>query len=155
MYNCRMEPAAVTVCGETAMRAFASGYIAGLSPQRDSATVVALSGEVGAGKTTFAQGLAAALGVKESVSSPTFVLENIYPLEGQKWHRLVHIDAYRLENAAQLAPLGWEGLSADSGNLIIIEWPEQVAGAIPSAAVTIRLSDAGDNARHISISYAR
>lgn len=156
MYNCRMdmERASATVHGDAAMRAFAGEFVAGLSPRAESATIVALSGDLGAGKTTFAQGLALRLGVAEQVSSPTFVLENVYPLEGQKWQRLVHIDAYRLESAAELAPLGWEGLTADPCNLIIIEWPEQVVGALPPHATTIRLSDAGDNARRIVITQS-
>jgi tRNA threonylcarbamoyl adenosine modification protein YjeE len=155
MYNRRMDMTGERVVqGAAAMRSFASEFVAGLSPRTAGATIIALSGDLGAGKTTFAQGIAQALGVQESVSSPTFVLENIYPLEGQKWHRLVHIDAYRLEGAAELAPLGWEGLTADSSNLVIIEWPEQVAGAIPPAAVTIRLSDAGGSARRVIIAQS-
>lgn len=149
-----MESVEKQVNGDGDMRACAAQFVADLSPQHDVATVVALSGDLGAGKTTFAQGIAAALGVVEQVSSPTFVLENIYALEGQRWERLVHIDAYRLEGAEELAPLGWDALVKDARNLIVLEWPEQVAGAVPDTAITIRLKDAGAEARQVTIAYA-
>ena len=115
-----------------------------------TATTVTLSGELGAGKTTFVQALAKALGVEESVTSPTFVLEKIYQLQGQKFARLIHIDAYRLKGAHELEVLGWKELLADSGNLIVLEWPERVAEAIPAGAIRIRFDIEGDE-RTISV----
>jgi tRNA threonylcarbamoyladenosine biosynthesis protein TsaE len=141
------------VHGDTDMRIFATAFVAGLEQQQAAATVVTLSGDLGAGKTTFAQGMAAALGVEGHVSSPTFVLENIYPLEGQLWHRLVHIDAYRLKNSGELASLGWDMLVADPGNLIVLEWPEHVADVVPASAIKLRLEDAGGESRRITVSY--
>ncbi len=114
------------------------------------ATIITLSGELGAGKTTFAQGVAKALGVTEAVTSPTFVLEKIYALESQKFSRLIHIDAYRLKGAHELEVLGWKELLADAGNLIVLEWPERVAEAIPEDAIRIRFDIHGDE-RTISI----
>ena len=105
----------------------------------DAATVVTLSGELGAGKTTFVQGIAEALGVQETVTSPTFVLAKMYPLENQKWQHLVHIDAYRLKGSHELKALGWEALLADAGNLILLEWPERIAESIPEDAVSVRI----------------
>ena len=101
------------------------------------ALVVGLSGHLGAGKTAFVKAVAKALGVDESVTSPTFVLMKIYEIEklkvkGQKsklaspWKRLIHIDAYRLEQAEELQALNWEGLVADSNNLIMVKRPENV-----------------------------
>ena len=118
--------------------------IVGLQPKADTATVVALSGELGAGKTTFTQKIAKALGVEEAVTSPTFVLEKIYKLEGQKFTHLIHIDAYRLNGAHELEVLGWKELLADSGNLILLEWPEKVVGAIPKDAIRISFEINGE-----------
>ena len=106
--------------------------------------MVALSGDLGAGKTTFAQGVAQALGVQETVTSPTFVIEKIYKLENAKWQRLIHIDAYRLKGAHELEVLGWKELVADTGNLILIEWPERVAEAIPEGATRISFEINGE-----------
>ena len=108
------------------------------------ATVVTLSGELGAGKTTFAQGIAKALGVEETVTSPTFVIEKIYQLEKQKFSRLVHIDAYRLNGAHELQMLGWDELLRDPQNLIVLEWPENVAELIPENAIRVRFEIEGD-----------
>ena len=125
-----------------------------LSPRSTTATVVTLSGGLGAGKTTFAQGVAKALGVEEPVTSPTFVIQKIYELEGQQFSHLIHIDAYRLNppagGAHELEMLGWKELCADSGNLILVEWPENVAELIPEDAIRIRFDIHGDE-RTISI----
>lgn len=134
-------------------------FVVGLKPQADAATVVTLSGDLGAGKTTFTQGVARALGVTETVTSPTFVLEKIYPIRNTSrsngagklgFKRLVHIDAYRLKGAHELEVLGWNELLADPGNLILLEWPERVEGAIPNDATRITFDIQGDE-RIISI----
>lgn len=126
------------------LRAFAAHFIQELAPSAVGATIVALSGDLGAGKTCFTQGAAAALGVAEQVASPTFVIEKIYPLAGQEWKRLIHIDAYRLKSAQELSVVHWDELLTDSGNLILIEWPEQVPGAIPTGAIRIHFAIEGD-----------
>ncbi len=126
------------VASNTALQNEAAAFIARLHVKERDATVVALSGDLGAGKTTFAQGVARALGVEETVASPTFVIEKVYELRGQRWNRLVHIDAYRLKDANELGALGWGDLIAEQGNLILIEWPERVQEAIPADAIRIR-----------------
>ncbi|HEX5774724.1 MAG TPA: tRNA (adenosine(37)-N6)-threonylcarbamoyltransferase complex ATPase subunit type 1 TsaE [Candidatus Paceibacterota bacterium] len=116
-----------------------------LRPKEGGATLVTLSGELGAGKTAFVQALARALGVTEAVTSPTFVLEKIYALPvGGSFARLAHIDAYRLEGAHALAPLGFAELMKDSGTLVALEWPEKVQAELPAADVAIRLAVAGE-----------
>lgn len=127
----------------------AGNFVASLSPQAQ-ATVVTLSGELGAGKTTFAQGMAKALGIEEVVTSPTFVIEKIYALSGQKFSHLIHIDAYRLKEARDLRVIGWDEIVPNSGNLIVLEWPERVPELIPEGAVQIRF-DIDEERRIISI----
>lgn len=122
----------------------AARFASSLAPQESGATVIALSGELGAGKTTFAQGMARALGVEEIVTSPTFVIEKIYALSGQKFEHLVHIDAYRLNGTHELEVLGWGELLRDPANMVVLEWPERVAGLIPEDAVRIRFDIDGD-----------
>ena len=118
----------------------------------EAATLVALSGALGAGKTTFVQGVAAALGIGETVTSPTFVIEKVYELDGQKWERLIHIDAYRLKNAHELEVLGWREIIADPANLILLEWPERVPELIPRDALRVFI-DIENDGRIISIDY--
>jgi tRNA threonylcarbamoyl adenosine modification protein YjeE len=90
----------------------------------DEAVTIGLSGHLGAGKTAFVKEMAKLLGVKEEVTSPTFVIMKIYETTHANWHRLVHIDAYRLEKREELEVLQLENLTADQHNLIMIEWPE-------------------------------
>ncbi len=116
-----------------------------------AATLVTLSGELGAGKTAFTKAVAKALGVGEVVNSPTFVLEKGYQLpEGAKFERLIHIDAYRLESGAELAPLAFDTLMQDSANLILLEWPEKVVDALPASTAGLRFEVLADGARKIT-----
>jgi tRNA threonylcarbamoyladenosine biosynthesis protein TsaE len=109
---------------------------------RATATIIALSGDLGAGKTTLVQHIAATLGVEDYVTSPTFVLQQIYKLpEHAPWKRLVHIDAYRLEGGADMEALKWSTYATDPGNIICIEWPTQVPGAVPERAVWIDIAE--------------
>ncbi len=126
-----------------------------LSPQKESALLVTLSGPLGAGKTTFTQAAARALGVTLPVTSPTFVLMKTYSLPSpQKFSRLVHIDAYRLASAAELASVGFSAIVHDPENLIFLEWPENVAEALPPPHVAISLQIVPTGARTLSYSYA-
>ena len=114
------------------------------------ARVVALTGDLGAGKTTFAQAFAKALGVDEHVTSPTYVIEKRYPLTNQKFAHLVHIDAYRLADADELRKLDWSAAAADPSNLIIIEWADKVAELIPEDATQITLTYVDETTRSVS-----
>lgn len=125
------------------LQSLAAGFVDSLGTEAQ-ATLVTLSGELGAGKTTFAQGIARALGVTETVTSPTFVIEKVYALEGQRWERLIHIDAYRLNSSHELEVLGWKKMLDDPKNLIVLEWPERVADIIPQSAHALRFDIDGD-----------
>jgi tRNA threonylcarbamoyl adenosine modification protein YjeE len=121
-----------------------------LSPQADQAVILTLFGDLGAGKTSFTQGLAQALGVEETVASPTFVIEKIYDLPaGANFRRLVHIDAYRLDSGDDLEKLDWARTVADPDNLIIIEWPERVAEVLPGHTFKINFKFIDDTSRQI------
>ncbi|MCR4333455.1 MAG: tRNA (adenosine(37)-N6)-threonylcarbamoyltransferase complex ATPase subunit type 1 TsaE [Patescibacteria group bacterium] len=118
---------------------------------KEVATLITLSGELGAGKTSFTRSVAKALGVEETVTSPTFVLEKIYLLPpGKNFKRLIHIDAYRLEKGSTLAPLGFDELMQDAGNLILLEWPERVDEVLPAPAKKISFLVSPNGARTIS-----
>ena len=116
-------------------------FARGLRPRADAATVVALSGDLGAGKTTFVQAVAKELGIKDQLASPTFVIEKIYEIRHpvSNFRRFIHIDAYRLKGGHDLEVLGWRELTTDPANLIFLEWPENVSEAVPSSAIPISL----------------
>lgn len=132
----------------------AQRLLASLPPKVEGATVVALEGDLGAGKTTFVQALARELGVAGPVQSPTYVLMRSYPVPRGRFRTLVHIDAYRLESSAQFAALAPERFLHDVGTLVCIEWPGRVEGALPTPDIVIRFSsqDTGEDERHYDIS---
>ena len=133
------------------LEADAARFAGALAPRPRGATLVTLSGELGAGKTAFTKAVASALGVGETVTSPTFVLEKIYALpDGKPFDRLIHIDAYRLESGADLAPLGFDELMRSEANLILLEWPEKVSDALPEPAVSISITAESGGSRVIS-----
>jgi len=105
-----------------------------------TATVIALQGDLGAGKTYFAQAFGKVMGVKEDMPSPTFVIMKSYDVDWRGFKKLIHIDAYRLESEQELLNLGWEELIEDPENIILIEWPERVAGLIPEEAKRIHFN---------------
>lgn len=115
----------------------------------EQATTVTLSGDLGAGKTTFVQGTLRALGVTEHITSPTFVIQKSYELTGQIFARAIHIDAYRLKNEHELEVLGWEELAANPENLIFIEWPEKVSGLLAQSTHSLRFEYKDENTRSI------
>ena len=105
--------------------------------------VLLLAGDLGAGKTTFVQGFARALGTSEPVTSPTFTLMRSY--EGRL--PVVHVDAYRLDQVQEVVDLGLYEL-LDEGGVALIEWGDVVAGAFASNFLEIRLEfDSDDDAR--------
>jgi tRNA threonylcarbamoyladenosine biosynthesis protein TsaE len=142
-----------TLASLEALETEASAFVRSLRPKEDRATLVTLSGDLGAGKTSFTQAAAKALGVTDPVTSPTFVLAKSYQLpNGEAFRKLVHIDAYRLTEGKDLAPLAFEEAMQDKDALVMLEWPEMVVDGLPPADVAIALEALADDAR--AISYA-
>jgi len=141
----------ITCTSEQEMKVCAREFIGAQFPHAQHATVCGLSGELGAGKTTFAKHAAEALGVEEMVTSPTFVILKAYRLpERQQFDHLVHIDAYRLGSGQELTDLGWENLIATPENLILIEWPERVRDIMPQWAETLLFEPIDEHTRRIT-----
>ncbi len=108
---------------------------------------VLLTGELGAGKTVFAKGIAGGAGIVDPgrVSSPSFTLVNVY--EGTC--RVFHIDLYRLERPADIADLGWEDMLGQG--IVIVEWAEKLD--FPVKGIRVRIETSGDDERRITIDY--
>ena len=102
--------------------------------------ILALSGALGSGKTAFAQGLAAALGIRERIQSPTFVLMKWYGL-GKKflpYRHLVHVDAYRIARLAEARHLGLPAVFSDRDAIVVVEWAERIRKLVPRSAVWVQ-----------------
>ena len=115
----------------------------------NQATVIALQGDLGAGKTTFAQEVGKILGVRENMHSPTFVIMKVYEVDFKGFKNLIHIDAYRIEKEGELLHLGWNEIIKEPENLVLIEWPENVPGLIPKNAIKILFKHVDENTREI------
>jgi tRNA threonylcarbamoyladenosine biosynthesis protein TsaE len=120
-------------------------------PQKEGAHVVALRGELGAGKTAFVKALAGHLGIVEHVTSPTFVLMKHYAVPGhENFKILTHIDAYRIEDTDELKVLRLDELYRDTGRLIAIEWPERMGEYASRDALNMELVINDDNTRTVT-----
>lgn len=134
---------------------FVRNVLAALSLQekKEGAMILALSGELGAGKTTFVQTLARELGVTEQVQSPTYVLMKSYPIAFEHWNTLVHIDAYRLQTPEEFLTLRPQEFLSNPHALVVVEWPEKAQGVLPKADLTVNFSSegAGEEERYIEL----
>lgn len=102
------------------------------------AIVLALSGNLGAGKTTFLQGFAKGLGVKEKITSPTFVLMKKFKIKNPKFVNFYHFDCYRLNNSEGILDLRFKEIILNPENIVAIEWPENIRKIIPKDVVKIK-----------------
>lgn len=116
-------------------------------------TVFLLRGELGAGKTVFAKGLAAGLEIDPAeVNSPTFTIVN--QLDGRM--RFYHLDLYRLSGSLEeLRELGWEEMIEEENAVMVIEWPERLGKRRPPNAYRVEISDLGGDSRRIVIETQR
>ena len=115
--------------------------------------VIALAGELGAGKTQFVRGMAQGIGLEVTVTSPTFVVVQEYLSTFSDKPNLVHIDAYRLKSLEDLESIGWD-MSLDeirAGSIVAIEWADRLEGLLGEDMLTVELAHAGDDERDISI----
>lgn len=122
-----------------------------LAAKLKQGTTICLYGELAAGKTTFAQGLAATFGLTRLVS-PTFLIMREYPLIGHPVIKtLYHLDLYRLNSVEEIKAFDVQEIWADPANLLIIEWPEKFVDILPRARTDIFFRATAKNQREIKI----
>ena len=132
--------------------------------------IICLTGELGSGKTTFAQGVLAGLGAKGPHTSPTFVVMKEYKVKIQKFFKvrpfpsssgavgipqgqtfnIYHVDAYRV-GPKDILNLGWEEIIFGKNNIVILEWAERIKNIVPENAIWIKFRHKGENEREISL----
>jgi tRNA threonylcarbamoyladenosine biosynthesis protein TsaE len=123
------------------------------------ALVLALRGDLGSGKTTFAQGFALGLGVKEKITSPTFVILKKFKIPNYKlstiyYQLFYHIDAYRLKNEKDAMVLGLKEILSCPTNIVLIEWPDRIKNILPPMGVRVNFKhsqNSQNEARSVSI----
>ena len=106
---------------------------------KNKASIIGLEGDLGSGKTTFLQGFANGLGIKEKVLSPTFVLIKRFKISSQKGFKsFYHIDCYRIKKPKEILELGFEKIVADPRNIIAVEWSGKIKKILPPKTLTLR-----------------
>lgn len=111
------------------------------------ASVLALYGDLGAGKTTLTQVIGENLGVNTSIVSPTFVVMKRYETNNERFRSLIHIDAYRLESLEELEVLGFKDWLNETDTLMVIEWADKVEKLLPDETLRLKLSLDGEDRR--------
>lgn len=118
-------------------------------PLQKKAFIIGLRGELGGGKTTFLQGFARGLGVKEKILSPTFVILRKFKIRPRSFY---HIDCYRIGKPKELLSLGFKEIVSDPQNIIAIEWADQIKKIMPRNAVWVRFEFISGKRRKIIFS---
>lgn len=117
--------------------------------------ILLLSGDLGAGKTTLAKGIAEGLGISSDIKSPTFTLMNVYNVKAKKQEIIktfVHIDTYRLKDEQELVDIGIEDYLGKSDCVCVIEWPEKISGLLNEKKTKkITIDHTGEKERNITI----
>lgn len=134
----------IHITSEEELRDVAEAVVAALGRR----TVVALRGEMGAGKTTLVREIAAVLGAADTVTSPTFALVNQYKGAGNR--RIHHFDFYRIDDVREAFDFGYEEYFY-SGDICLVEWPEKIEGLLPDNAVNVRITVDSETARTFEI----
>ena len=137
-----------------------AGYLAEkiLTERRteNDALVLALYGDLGSGKTIFAQAFAEVLGVKERVKSPTFIIFRKSKVADKKWREkgfenFYHFDVYRIHSEKEILNLGWEEIISNPENIVLVEWADKIENILPKNCVKINFKHLKGDKREIEI----
>ena len=143
---------------EQETRAFASTFAKTILEKIETGiitapVILALHGDLGAGKTTFMQGFAQGLGIDEQITSPTFTVVQRYSIPASDTGgSLYHMDCYRLDRDSDLGAIGFNDMLTEKNSIIAIEWPERINHDEFNDAITITFEELSEDTRTITIS---
>ncbi len=140
--------------------------ILSMGDDREKALTIALDGDLGAGKTTFVQGLVSGFGIKEEVSSPTFLIMKKIELHKHNlrtttrksqsnFRNLYHLDCYRLKSGKDLSDLDIKEILSDKENVVLIEWAGNVKSVLPKNLIRIKFEYKGEKERSINFHWSK
>jgi len=114
------------------------------------AFILGLKGDLGGGKTTFIQGFAKGLGIKERITSPTFVIMKNYPIKRKsRYKRFFHLDCYRINNEKEILDLGFKGIISSPENIVAVEWAERIKKILPKGSLMLDFDFIDEKTREI------
>jgi len=116
---------------------------------KETAFVIGLEGELGGGKTTFLQGFAKGLGIKERILSPTFVILKRFKIKDLRFKNLYHIDCYRIEKPKELLNLGFKKIISNPENIVVVEWANRIKKIMPEDSAWIKFDFVDEKTRKI------
>jgi len=122
-----------------------------LKQKKRQAIVIGLIGDLGSGKTTFCQGLAKGLGIKEKILSPTFVIFRKFKIQNSKFKILYHFDCYRIEKPKEILKIGFKKIIAQPENIVVIEWAERIKKVLPRQTIILYFALLAKNLRKITL----
>jgi len=109
------------------------------SKNQKKAKILALEGDLGGGKTTFLQGFAGGLGIKEKILSPTFVLMKKFKItKDKKFKNFYHFDCYRIKNPKEILEIGFKNIISDSQNIVAVEWADRIKKILPKNKILLK-----------------
>ena len=120
-------------------------------PLKKKAIVIALKGELGSGKTTFLQGFAKGLGIRDKILSPTFVILKNFQIPNSNFQHFYHIDCYRIKKPEEILALGFKEIVSDPQNIIAIEWAEKVNKTLPKESIVLDFKFKKEREREIAV----
>lgn len=123
---------------------------------RKNALVISLEGDLGAGKTTFTQGIAQGLGIQDWIKSPTFIIMRELAIPSENRQRtsisfLYHIDCYRIDDSTALIEIGIRDILKDKNNLVVVEWGEKIKNILPPQTINIKFGSPEKTLRKIKV----
>ena len=113
------------------------------------AMVISLEGDLGGGKTTFLQGFAKGLGIKQKILSPTFVIIKKFQVSSSKFQDFYHLDCYRIQKPKEILDLGFKEIVSGPRNLVAIEWADRIKKIIPKNTIWVRFKFIDEKTREI------
>jgi tRNA threonylcarbamoyladenosine biosynthesis protein TsaE len=113
------------------------------------AKVLALKGELGGGKTTFLQGFARGIGIKEKILSPTFIIQKSFKIKKSNFKFFYHIDCYRIQKQKEILDLDFKNTINNPQNIVAVEWADRIAKILPKNIIKINFKVIDKNKREI------
>jgi tRNA threonylcarbamoyladenosine biosynthesis protein TsaE len=120
---------------------------------KKKALVIGLLGDLGGGKTTFLQGFAKGLGIKEKITSPTFVIMKKFEIKKPNFRIFCHIDCYRTKKAAEISDLGFKEIISSSRNIVAVEWADKIKKILPDDVAILKFEFIDGKTRKIAINF--
>lgn len=118
---------------------------------KKGALILGLEGDLGGGKTTFLQGFAKGLGIKEKILSPTFIILKKFKIKNSKFKNFYHLDCYRIQKPKEILDLGFKKIISNPQNIITIEWADRIRQILPKKVIIIKFEVVDKKTRKIII----